>query len=77
MSCCVDGFLQNWAVCAVVMGCGEAGKRKDFQMCAGSLSLAAEVNSRVFWSSNNMLEGVLIHYSTSLEDADGSDGFSS
>ncbi|KAH3721595.1 hypothetical protein DPMN_064524 [Dreissena polymorpha] len=28
-------------------------------MCAGSSSLAAEVNSRVFWSSNNMLEGVL------------------
>ncbi|KAH3850117.1 hypothetical protein DPMN_092523 [Dreissena polymorpha] len=45
MSCCVDGFLQNWAVCAVWA-----------VMCAGSLSLAAEVNSRVFWSSNNMLE---------------------
>ncbi|KAH3781858.1 hypothetical protein DPMN_159767 [Dreissena polymorpha] len=42
--------------CVCCVGCGEAGKRKDFQMCAGSLSLAAEVNSRVFWSSNNMLE---------------------
>ncbi|KAH3747072.1 hypothetical protein DPMN_181494 [Dreissena polymorpha] len=36
-----------------------AGKRKDFQMCAGSSSLAAGVNSRDFWSSNKMLEGVL------------------
>ncbi|KAH3831411.1 hypothetical protein DPMN_104678 [Dreissena polymorpha] len=47
MSSCADVFIEllstkNGAVGAV--------------MCAGSLSLAAEVNSRVFWSSNNMLE---------------------
>ncbi|KAH3798240.1 hypothetical protein DPMN_151836 [Dreissena polymorpha] len=59
MSSCADVFIEllstkNGAVGAVV-----TGERKDFQMCAGSLSLAAEVNSRVFWSSNNMLEGVL------------------
>ncbi|KAH3798294.1 hypothetical protein DPMN_151891 [Dreissena polymorpha] len=56
MSSCADVFIEllstkNGAVGAVV-----TGERKDFQMCAGSLSLAAEVNSRVFWSSNNMLE---------------------
>ncbi|KAH3782159.1 hypothetical protein DPMN_160071 [Dreissena polymorpha] len=50
MSSCADVFIEllstkNWAVCAVWA-----------VMCAGSLSLAAEVNSRVFWSSNNMLE---------------------
>ncbi|KAH3855950.1 hypothetical protein DPMN_098526 [Dreissena polymorpha] len=53
MSSCADVFIEllstkNWAVCAVWA-----------VMCAGSSSLAAEVNSRVFWSSNNMLEGVL------------------
>ncbi|KAH3852837.1 hypothetical protein DPMN_095358 [Dreissena polymorpha] len=66
MSSCADVVMEllstkNGAVGAVV-----TGKRKDFQMCAGSSSLAAEVNSRDFWSSNKM-----------LEDAVGSDGFSS
>ncbi|KAH3773308.1 hypothetical protein DPMN_174680 [Dreissena polymorpha] len=72
MSSCADVFIEllstkNGAVCAVVsIVVHIAGKRKDFQMCAGSSSLAAGVNSRDFWSSNKM-----------LEDADGSDGFSS
>ncbi|KAH3725925.1 hypothetical protein DPMN_051778 [Dreissena polymorpha] len=47
MSSCADVFIEllstkNLPVCAV--------------MCAGSSGLAAGVNSRVFWSSNNMLE---------------------
>ncbi|KAH3850876.1 hypothetical protein DPMN_093351 [Dreissena polymorpha] len=50
MLSCADVFIgaavyKNCAVCAVWA-----------VMCAGSSSLAAGVNSRVFWSSNNMLE---------------------